>query len=289
MYGGRTAVGDGIVAWHDHRDEGINTDALEYDDLYAVFLEAIPPTAGDDAYVATQNMPLAVPASAGLLLNDTDPEDAPLTAANYTDPVHGMVTVNADGSFLYAPDDGYYGTDTFYYKSDNGTYFDAGLVTITVQQSTEISEGTAAVYRFYNPVSGSHFYTPSIDERNYVLSKYIGVWYYEGFAFTALPAAGTAGIHRFYNARSGAHFYTPYDDEQAAVLAKWPTIFSYEGRSFPVSTTPGAGKIAIYRFYNTKTGAHFYTASAAEADQVIAKYPGLFNFEGVGFYAVSSL
>ena len=73
------------------------------------------------------------------------------------------------------------------------------------------------------------------------------------------------------------------------MLAKWPTIFSYDGRSFPVSTTPGAGKIPIYRFYNTKTGAHFYTASAAEADQVIATYPGLFNFEGVGFYAVSSL
>ena len=166
-----------------------------------MFLDAIPPTAGDDAYVAKQNTPLAVPAAAGLLLNDTDPEDAPLTAANYSDPVHGMVSVNADGSFLYAPDDGFYGIDTFYYKSDNGTYFDAGLVTITVEQSTATSEGTAGVYRFYNPVSGSHFYTPSIEERNYVLGKYLGVWFYEGFAFTALPAPGTVGIHRFYNTK----------------------------------------------------------------------------------------
>jgi hypothetical protein len=287
-YGGRTAVGDGIVAWHDHRDEDINTDGTSYDDLYALVLSE-PPVTTDDAYTVKQNSPLLVSAAAGLLANDTDPNDDSMFAVLGDAPANGSAEVNADGSFLYVPNTGFVGTDTFTYECWDTFSYVTGMVTVTVEASPEITEATGAVFRFYNPVSGSHFYTPSIEERNYVLSKYLGVWFYEGFAFTALPASGTSGIHRFYNTKSGAHFYTPFDDEKASVLAKWPTIFSYDGTSFPVSTTPGAGKLAIYRFFNTKTGAHFYTASATEANHVIATYPGLFNFEGIGFYAVSSL
>lgn len=39
-WAGRTATADGIVAWHDHRDEGINNDGTDHDDLYAMFLTA---------------------------------------------------------------------------------------------------------------------------------------------------------------------------------------------------------------------------------------------------------
>ena len=38
----------------------------------------------------------------------------------------------------------------------------------------------------------------------------------------------------------------------------------------------------IYRFFNTSTDVHFYTASAAERDSVLANLPQ-FNFEGVAF------
>jgi len=40
----------------------------------------------------------------------------------------------------------------------------------------------------------------------------------------------------------------------------------------------------VFRFYNTATQTHFYTISAAERDQVIARYAS-FVFEGPVFYA----
>lgn len=43
-------------------------------------------------------------------------------------------------------------------------------------------------------------------------------------------------------------------------------------------------RAAVYRFYNSKTGAHFYTASASERDFVIRTYPD-FAYENIAFYA----
>jgi hypothetical protein len=40
----------------------------------------------------------------------------------------------------------------------------------------------------------------------------------------------------------------------------------------------------VYRFYNERTGTHFYTISAAERDKVLANYPW-FDYEGPVFYA----
>lgn len=43
-------------------------------------------------------------------------------------------------------------------------------------------------------------------------------------------------------------------------------------------------KRAIYRFYNTKSGTHFFTGSIVERNNVINKYPS-FTYEGSAFYA----
>ena len=40
----------------------------------------------------------------------------------------------------------------------------------------------------------------------------------------------------------------------------------------------------VYRFFNTRTGTHFYTIAAAERDTVLAMYPQ-FAFEGAAFAA----
>jgi hypothetical protein len=53
------------------------------------------------------------------------------------------------------------------------------------------------------------------------------------------------------------------------VLATWPQ-FVYEGTAFFAAAAPSPGTLSIYRFYNTQTGAHFYTASVAERDHVLA-------------------
>jgi hypothetical protein len=46
-------------------------------------------------------------------------------------------------------------------------------------------------------------------------------------------------------------------------------------------------RTAVYRFYNGTTGAHFFTSSAAERDEVIAGNPS-FNYEGIAFYAYAT-
>ena len=48
----------------------------------------------------------------------------------------------------------------------------------------------------------------------------------------------------------------------------------------------GQTSIPIYRFYNVRTGCHFYTASAEERDMVIATWPGIFTYEGEAFSAL---
>ncbi len=61
------------------------------------------PVAADDTYTATEDTPLTVPAP-GVLVNDTDVDSPTLTVTDYTQPAHGSVTVNTDGSFTYTPD-----------------------------------------------------------------------------------------------------------------------------------------------------------------------------------------
>lgn len=39
----------------------------------------------------------------------------------------------------------------------------------------------------------------------------------------------------------------------------------------------------VYRFYNVTNGTHFFTCSAEERDTVIARWPKVFNYEGVAY------
>ena len=69
----------------------------------------------------------------GVLGNDTDPEDEALTAILVTDVANGTLTLNADGSFTYAPNLNFWGTDTFTYQANDGHGNSApATVTITV-------------------------------------------------------------------------------------------------------------------------------------------------------------
>lgn len=58
------------------------------------------------------------------------------------------------------------------------------------------------------------------------------------------------------------------------------------GRSKAFSMTPKAfaGLITAYRFFNSRTGAHFYTVSTTERDSIINTLPQ-FRYEGPAFFA----
>ncbi|KAF0181704.1 MAG: repeat-containing protein [Limisphaerales bacterium] len=78
------------------------------------------PVAGNDSYTVSQGDALTV-AAAGVLANDTDVENNPLTATKLTNPAHGTLTFNANGGFAYTPDTNFYGVDSFTYRSSDAS------------------------------------------------------------------------------------------------------------------------------------------------------------------------
>src|SRR5262249_39547821 len=83
-----------------------------------------------DTYTVDMNKTLKV-TSPGILANDSDASDIKLTAIKVSGPEHGSLTLNKDGSFTYIPDCDFFGTDTFTYKANDGT-FNSNTVTVTI-------------------------------------------------------------------------------------------------------------------------------------------------------------
>ena len=89
------------------------------------------PVAVNDAYSVNEDTLLEVSAVSGVLSNDTDVESEALSAILISEPAHGTLTLNGNGSFNYRPAADYYGTDTFTYKANDGTA-DSGVATVTI-------------------------------------------------------------------------------------------------------------------------------------------------------------
>ncbi|MFO0820652.1 MAG: Ig-like domain-containing protein [Pirellulales bacterium] len=117
-----------------------------------------PPTAVADSYTVFSNAVLTRTAAQGVLANDTDIDGNNLTAIVVTQPTHGSLMFNSDGSFTYSPTTGYVGSDSFTYKANDGSN-DSGVVTATI---TVIATNTApvAVNDSYSIASGSTLTVP---------------------------------------------------------------------------------------------------------------------------------
>ncbi|HEY6169749.1 MAG TPA: Ig-like domain-containing protein, partial [Verrucomicrobiae bacterium] len=91
-----------------------------------------PPVAVADAYTTAEDALLTV-AAPGVLANDTDVDGNPLAAALVSNPAHGTVTLNGNGSFTYQPATNFNGTDSFTYRANDGIADSApATVAITV-------------------------------------------------------------------------------------------------------------------------------------------------------------
>jgi large repetitive protein len=72
-----------------------------------------------------------------VLANDSDIDTGDhITASKVTDPTQGSLTLKADGSFIYTPNTGFYGTDASAYQAKDswGVLSNVSTVTITVNQ-----------------------------------------------------------------------------------------------------------------------------------------------------------
>ncbi|MDD3469454.1 MAG: Ig-like domain-containing protein, partial [Thermoguttaceae bacterium] len=94
----------------------------------------------EDKYSVSCGGILVVGATYGILSNDVA-IDGTLGVQWNSSPRYGTLTLNADGSFTYAANVGFTGTDTFYYRAVDtaGNYSINTLVTITVSYQEGIS------------------------------------------------------------------------------------------------------------------------------------------------------
>ena len=168
--------------------------------------------------------------------------------------------------------------------------FNAGM-------SDWLTQGLKPVYRFYNNQRGTHFFSQSITEKNFISANY-PQFSYENAVFNAYSNPDTATtptrspVYRFYNSATQSHFYTIDVAEKDSIIVKinngtWPQ-FAFEGTSWYAKTTAQFGSIPdgtipLYRFYRTN-GTHFYTASATEKASIQANLSAYYTYEGIAYY-----
>ena len=78
---------------------------------------------------------LTIAAAAGLLANDSDGDGDALSVLSFSAAANGTLNVVTDGSFTYAPNPGFTGTETITYTISDGTTTSSGTVTIEVQNA----------------------------------------------------------------------------------------------------------------------------------------------------------
>ncbi|AQT67159.1 Alpha-amylase/pullulanase [Anaerohalosphaera lusitana] len=89
------------------------------------------PNAIDDEVSTTQDTEVVI----GVLVNDDDYDNDPLTIDSFTQGSDGTVTDNLDGTLTYTPDAGFYGTDSFTYTvTDGNGGYGTATVDVTVNE-----------------------------------------------------------------------------------------------------------------------------------------------------------
>jgi len=158
------------------------------------------------------------------------------------------------------------------------------------------SNAAVPVYRFYNNQKDTYFYTADSNEKVNVLfnSNYARPddqeWPYvfQGSTFNA-ASTGSSNVkllHRFFNADTGHHLWS-MDPEEIAIIKNTLPNYDYEGPSFyvygsdPNPSDPNIGEL-VYRYYNSTTGKHFWTADAEERNLI--QLTGVWVEEGPAFW-----
>jgi VCBS repeat-containing protein len=121
------------------------------------------PLGAADSYAATEDTPLSVSFSQGVLDNDSDPdEDAEMTAAIESGPAHGAVTLSPDGAFLYTPAANYSGPDSFTYrpKDENNV---AGAITTVSLDVAPVNDAPVAAQDTYPVTEDTPLVVPAAE------------------------------------------------------------------------------------------------------------------------------
>ncbi|KKK72337.1 hypothetical protein LCGC14_2904880, partial [marine sediment metagenome] len=116
----------------------------------------VAPEAEDDHYTTDENTALSI-AAAGVLANDVDADGDALSAVLVEGPTHGQVQLAADGSFVYTPDEGFMGVDSFTYRASDGE-LDSDLASVSIAVAHDLGGIHVVELPHLNPAQGDIWY-----------------------------------------------------------------------------------------------------------------------------------
>ncbi|MCB1954378.1 MAG: FG-GAP repeat protein [Rhodocyclaceae bacterium] len=142
---------DGPVS-HTYASEGLRTISVSIEDedgthadsgsLDLLVTPADPgntaPVANPDSYTVHAGAFLSVDAAAGVLANDSDADGDTLSVVAFQPAANGTLNIAADGSFTYASNAGFSGTETVGYTLSDGTDLVTSTLEITVEAAVAI-------------------------------------------------------------------------------------------------------------------------------------------------------
>jgi VCBS repeat-containing protein len=222
------------------------------------------PTAQADSYSLLAGHALTIAAANGVLANDTDPAQAPLNAviAPGGGPSHGVVTLSANGAFVYIPTKGFFGTDGFnYLASDGGTGVLAHVaLSVAASPPTTLAD-------VYTVAAGA---TLSVGATNGLLANDVGL---NGAALTAsLSPTGAAAHGRVLVNADGSFTYTPFVHLGSPYVGIDSfTYIAKDGIAGPVSTKVDIFSGGGHPVLNFTTGVDTLTGVADGSVFVAAK------------------
>ena len=119
-------------------------DGLEYSEPVMVSINVkqsnLPPLAVADEYFTNAGVTLNVLVADGVLDNDSDPDGDALEAQLVDGVSHGLLTLRADGSFVYVPNTSFVGVDSFRYRAfDELATSNEVVVAITVGEEVNMA------------------------------------------------------------------------------------------------------------------------------------------------------
>jgi PKD repeat protein len=215
-----------------------------------------PPIAVDDVAVTNEDTPVVV----AVLANDSDADGDSFHIAGFTQPAHGQVIGNADGTVTYLPEADYNGPDSFLYAIADGKGGEAAAaVTVTVEPVNDypVIVGDTVVTDEDTPIVVNVLANDSdVDGDSLV------IWTY------------TLGLHGFvFDSGDGTLTYSPTADYNG------PDRFGY-------AVTDGNGGGGVGWAYVTVNPVNDAPVAVFDSDVTAGEAPLVVNFDASGCYDV---
>jgi hypothetical protein len=202
----------------------------------------------------------------GVLSNDYDIENSPLTALQVSAPGNGTLQLAQDGSFSYMPDNGFTGTDTFTYKVSDGE-LESNIATVTLNVFDSGSNIPPNASDDLYTVNTNDILTVSAEEGVLANDSDLN----DGDTLTAeigtMPLQGTLEFNP-----DGSFTYTPEKDFSGIVSFTYTAVDNNGGRSAEASVN-----IEVKPFNITIGSPVPVKATEVLADEKFVKMPKIYG------------